>query len=109
MSAVSIGALVKAKKSKVENPALQSAERLLRVFLPERITYLVVTVVGFVVLVYATVYLLDRGTVDWKALALLFGSSGPATVAAGRCLAMWNRVVDVVLPLPNKEEQERDK
>ena len=77
---------------------------LLESFRLERIVYLVVTLVSFVVLLVSALFALIRGSADPAELVGLFGASGAITYSSGRILRMWTDAVRVLQPALGKEE-----
>ena len=79
------------------NNRIDGAERLLKIFLPERIVYIVVSGLAIILLFISAVSLLKTtGKIDIVVISGLFGSSGAITLAIGRTLKMWNDVVKMV-------------
>ena len=69
---------------------------LARLYRPERITYLVISILALIMLVACTVVVIVRQGIEWAQLTLLFGSSGIITFACSRVLLMWSRAMEVV-------------
>jgi hypothetical protein len=70
---------------------LRIVEQLTAVFRVERISYLGVTLVAFLLLVTSGVLLLIERGVDPSELTLLFGSTGLLGFSGSQILRMWNR------------------
>jgi uncharacterized membrane protein len=62
----------------------------------ERMLHLIIGVVGFVLLVYAIVLLLNHEEVNTTLLVALFGSSGLITVSSARITYFFNRAFKLV-------------
>jgi len=69
---------------------------LARLYRPERITYLVISILALAMVVACTVVVIVRQGIEWAQLTLLFGSSGIITFACSRVLLMWSRAMEVV-------------
>lgn len=68
---------------------MKMVERMLVAFRPERMAYLVLSVIACSVLLLASARLFVTG--DTTAAFAIFGSSGVLTLALGRVLHMWNQ------------------
>lgn len=68
---------------------MKMVERMLIAFRPERLAYLVLSVIACTVLLVASGRLFLTG--DTTAAFAIFGSSGVLTLALGRVLHMWNQ------------------
>lgn len=73
-----------------------AAERILRIFLPERIGYLVVSILSCVTLLIVIWRLISAGTAGTAELVLMFGSTGLITVSSVRVLRMFHDVMGFV-------------
>lgn len=73
-----------------------AAERILRIFLPERIGYLVVSILSCVTLLVVIWRLISAGTAGTAELVLMFGSTGLITVSSVRVLRMFHDVMAFV-------------
>jgi hypothetical protein len=83
---------------------MRYVERLLNHTRPERITYLVISLVSAVVLiVFATVILIHHGG-DVGTLSGLWGASGVVTISNAQILRVWRDALRVALPPTAKEE-----
>lgn len=81
---------------------LDAAERLLKLFLLERIVYISATVASLLVLFIVVAISLLRQKAEPSAVLIMFGSTGAVTITAGRVLSMFNRVMGAVWPTPTK-------
>ena len=79
----------------LNNRAAVVAE-LAKLYRPERITYLVISILALIMVVACTVIVVVRQGIEWAQLTLLFGSSGVITFACSRVLLMWSRAMEVV-------------
>lgn len=73
-----------------------AAERILRIFLPERIGYLVVSILSCATLLVVIWRLIGSGTAGTAELVLMFGSTGLITVSAVRVLRMFHDIMAFV-------------
>jgi len=73
-----------------------AAERLCRIFLPERIGYLFVTLLSCGTLLVVIWRMVSTGKAGQVELTMMFGSSGLMTYSAGRVLKMFNDVLAMV-------------
>lgn len=73
-----------------------AAERILRIFLPERIGYLVVSILSCATLLVVIWRLIGEGDAGAGELTLMFGSTGLITVSAVRVLRMFHDVMAFV-------------
>lgn len=88
-----------------------AAERILRIFLPERIGYLVVSILSCVTLLVVIWRLISAGTAGTAELVLMFGSTGLITVSAVRVLRMFHDVMAFVQrhrPVSEEAADDRD-
>lgn len=76
---------------------LIAAERILRIFMPERIGYLLVSIVSCVTLFVVIWRLINAGTAGSTELALMFGSTGLITISSARVIKMFNDVLAAVV------------
>jgi hypothetical protein len=83
---------------------MRYVERLLQHTRPERITYLVISLVSALVLiVFATIILIRHGG-DAGTLSGLWGASGVVTISNAQILRVWRDALRVALPGSTKEE-----
>jgi|SRR6185503_7411324 hypothetical protein len=75
---------------------LNALDRLLGLFRVERMLHLIIGVVGFILLVYAIVLLLNNKEVNTTLLVALFGSSGLITVSSARITYFFNKAFKLV-------------
>jgi hypothetical protein len=73
-----------------------TAERLVKLFWPERFAYLALSLLTAAVVIYAGVQIISDRSHSETALGLLFGSGGIVAFNIGRLLVMFNRVLKVV-------------
>lgn len=69
---------------------------LAKLYRPERITYLVISILALIMVIACTIVVIVRQGIEWAQLTLLFGSSGVITFACSRVLLMWSRAMEVV-------------
>jgi len=72
---------------------------LAKVYRPERITYLIISILALLMVVACTVIVIIRQGIDWAQLTLLFGSSGVISLACSRVLFMWSRAMEAVFSM----------
>jgi len=70
---------------------LEAIQRIVAIFWPERLIYLVGATAGMGLLLYAVVRLLTGEQQDWSALGLVLGSGGLFASAGGAVLILLNR------------------
>ena len=70
---------------------LHLTRELLREFRAERVVYLVLVVLSFLVLIGAVGRMLLAEKPNYPSILSAFGSSGVVALAVGRVLAMWNQ------------------
>jgi prolipoprotein diacylglyceryltransferase len=89
---------MEANNKDILNQTLDALERLLKLFRIERIVYLCLVLVGFALLVYAVVQLLQSHPqgLSPTVLAALFGSSGLITVSGARTTYLFNKAFKLV-------------
>lgn len=73
---------------------LADVEKLMKIFRPERMVHIAITIISILVLVGCAIYLISQDEVTW-ALGL-FGSTGAITYSTSRLLKMWNDVIKVL-------------
>ncbi|MEO5973281.1 MAG: hypothetical protein ABIP91_07965 [Sphingomicrobium sp.] len=71
--------------------ALAAVERIVRMFWPERILYLIGAGAGIALLIYAAFQALATPGYPLETAGYLFGSGGFFGIAGGRVLAVFNR------------------
>lgn len=71
--------------------ALAAIERVMRIFVFERIVYLLGAGAGMGLLLYAVYQAIDEGTADAQFLGLVFGSGGLFAITGGAVLLLLNR------------------
>jgi len=85
------------------NERLEVVKELTNLFKFERLVYLVITVLSFIMLLSSAVSLMVKGKAGPAELTMLFGSSGSITYTAGRLLFMWNEALKRLIPFSEKE------
>jgi hypothetical protein len=73
-----------------------TAERLVKLFWPERFAYLVLSMLTAAVVVYVGIQVIRDPTQSKTSLIPIFGSGGIVAFNIGRLLSMFNRVLKVV-------------
>jgi hypothetical protein len=72
-------------------------ERILSATRPERITYLVLTVLSVAILLVSACIMLIRNKEDIGTVTSLFGSTGIMTYSVGQILRVWTDAIKLVL------------
>ncbi len=85
------------------NDRLRVIERLTQVFRVERLVYVAITILSFVVLLVCAGVLVYNGEAGTTELSMLFGSSGLITYTGGRVLFMWSQALRAVIPETGNE------
>jgi hypothetical protein len=75
-------------------------ERLAALFRLERLVYLTVTGISFLLLLGVAGRILMAGTAQTAEWVLLFGSSGLITITGNRVLQMWSQALRMVASEP---------
>jgi len=86
--------------SPVLRDRVEAVERLAQLFRLERLVYLGVTAISFLLLLTIAVRLLLQGGAQLAEWGLLFGSSGLITVTGSRVLQMWSQALRMVASEP---------
>ena len=88
-----------AKQQELET-RLKAFERLVKLFKPERVVYLIVTTFSALLLLSCAVFLLIQnrsgGSAGMAAPLSMFGSSGVIVYTANRLLRMWNQALQLL-------------
>lgn len=91
--------------------ALDGVERLMRLFLLERIVYLLGAIISLLLLTYASWLLVKTGATSPEQFALLFGSGGMFAVAGVQVTQYLNRAFTLLehlqRPAPLKPETDQ--
>lgn len=80
------------------NERLRAAQSIVRLFLPERVSYLVVCLLSVGTLLSTLWANIEHGGASSAQLSLMLGSSGLITISTARILRIFDRVIDRVLP-----------
>lgn len=83
-------------KKEMVNMALDALDRLLRMFQVERIVYLLLTAVSFVMLLFAGYQLIADRSMDTTAMVAVFGSTGLVTASSARVSHFFHRAFTLV-------------
>ena len=78
---------------------VSAIKELLEVFRFERIVYLTINIVSFIVLISSAILLLLKNTDSPIEVLGLFGSSGGITYSTGRLLRMWSEALKILSPI----------
>jgi hypothetical protein len=73
---------------------LDEVKKLLQIFRPERIVYMIVTLVAVIVLFGCAVYLIAQK--QYSMGIALFAPTGGIMYSSGRLLKMWNDVIRIL-------------
>jgi len=82
---------------------LHAVERITELFRFERMVYLCVTVLSFLVILGSGICVLIRDGPTAPVLLPFFGSSGLITYSTGRLLRMWDEALKRIVPDPGSE------
>jgi hypothetical protein len=85
--------------------ALNALDRLLKMFMVERYVYLALTLLSFVLLLYAAYLVILRGTANTEVLVAVFGGSGLIAVSSARISWFFNRAFSLVEDLIKRISQ----
>lgn len=77
---------------------IEAIERITKLFKIERIIYIVVLSISFLLLCISFVMLLIEKDDKTVVLSVMFGSGGLVTVTIGGFLHMWNRSLKIIAP-----------
>ncbi|GEM_PF-2504921 len=91
-----------------ENERFERAMQLTAAFKLERYVYVVCCSMAVILLiVHAALVIADKDPINDKTthLGLLFGASGFITYSIARLLYMWNKLVDLLFSMGEKEEK----
>ncbi|RZS56551.1 hypothetical protein [Sphaerotilus mobilis] len=95
-TAGSTGASVADQNRQLVETAMDALDRLLRLFQVERIVYLVLTGVSFVMLLAAGYMIVTTEKADTTSLVAVFGSTGLVTASSARISHFFNRAFTLV-------------
>jgi hypothetical protein len=76
--------------------ALDALERLMHIFQVERILYLIVTCIGFVLTVYAAIRLLTEQAISVPGMTAVLSGSGLVTAASLRVTFFLNKSFQII-------------
>jgi hypothetical protein len=75
---------------------LEAVRQLMRLFMAERIAYLIVAIVSVAMLLYCGLQILQKDAAANSSLAGLFGSGGLISIGMGRLLTMWTQAMRLI-------------
>lgn len=76
---------------------IQKIERLVKLFKPERIAYLIICIITCLFLISCAIILMIKDSGKNIHIILgMFGSAGTITIAIGRLMKMWNDTIKIV-------------
>lgn len=78
------------------NSLVSDLERIIKIFKPERIAYLIITSISAVVLLVSAIFNLIAKGSDPAVLTLLFGSTGLMGFTSSRLLSMYNDALKIL-------------
>lgn len=83
---------------------IEAIERITRLFKMERIIYIIVLCISFLLLCVSFVMLLITKDDKTVILTIMYGSGGLVTVTIGGFLHMWNRSLKIIAPMMQENE-----
>ena len=86
--------------SPVLRDRVEAVERLAQLFRLERLVYLGVTAISFLLLLTIAIRIFLQGSAQIAEWGLLFGSSGLITITGNRVLQMWSQALRMVASEP---------
>lgn len=92
--------------------ALDALARLMKIFQAERILYLIVSFVSFLILLFATIKLFTEHDVSEGTMTAVLGGSGLATIASSRVSYFLNKsfriIEDIIRKVDDLDEPAAD-
>ncbi len=85
------GSSVMNEKKELLEIALNALERLLKMFQVERIVYLILTAIAFIILLYAAYLLIETKSANTEILVAVFGGAGLIAASSMRITYFFNR------------------
>ena len=75
---------------------LEAVRQLMRLFMAERIAYLIVAIVSVAMLLYCALQILQNDAAAVSSLIGMFGSGGLISIGMGRLLTMWTQAMRLI-------------
>ncbi|WP_145923906.1 hypothetical protein [Pseudomonas citronellolis] len=85
-----------AKDEQLFKACLDALERVLRIFQIERIVYLALTILSFLLLIYAIYLTFSEREISTQTLIAFYGSGGLITISSARITFFFNRAFNIV-------------
>jgi 1,4-dihydroxy-2-naphthoate octaprenyltransferase len=88
---------------------ITAIKNMLQMFKLERVIYIIVTLVCFVVLIGSAIFMLYSDHEDkMPAVIGMFGSSGAIAYTAGRLLKMWSDAMKLLMDIEDKKDTDNE-
>src|SRR5262249_36766201 len=91
----------------VLDPRFTELERLIHLFKPERMVYLIATSVSLVVILITAAFVIKSGERDFVTLGGFFGSTGIVGFSANRLLRMWDQSFQLLVSVSTPHDAPR--
>lgn len=76
------------------NDKVKAAKEMVKVFRPERIAFLIVSIISVLTLIVLSVYAFLQGEIGWEIFAAMFLPAGGITYSASLILGMFTKTLE---------------